>query len=205
MRWQRLAVMAFACAAFLLAATPCPAGPPVTFELYGSGIANSSQPDPTELVFNQTLTMEDITSPLGLFPLGPLAKIESGHILTFTPPWKPFQVGAHGTLSSGWVIYEMADGSTLPGTYSGSFVRIPDPAATPGSLGIVVLTLDITFGPGIGKLKGLIPEGVHWDETSRLKGVTGTAHTVGLSAGLGNPYFTYTTVGTLSLHHRHQE
>jgi hypothetical protein len=179
-------VVAFAFAAFLQAATPCLADPPVTFELYGSGTAHSSQPNPTKLVFDQTLTIEDIKSPLGPFPLGTLAKVESGHTLTFTPPWVPYQVGAHGTLSSGWVSYEMADGSTLSGTYSGSFVRIPDPAGTPGSLGIVVLTMDIRFGPEIGTLKG----------------VTGTAHTVGLSAGLGNPYFTYTTVGTLSIPNR---
>jgi hypothetical protein len=92
--------------------------------------------------------------------------------------------GTHGQWADGLVIYTTADGTaTLTGTYSGSFVRIPDPTTdlTDPTQGFVVLTADVKFGHGTGTLKG----------------VTGTAQFVVLAIGKNDRRFTYSLVGTL--------
>lgn len=184
MRWQRLAMMAFACTAFLLAATPCSADPPVSFVDYGKGTVTYAvflpPPPAIPVTSYQEYSLESLAN-VDQFPLAPGATAVGHHTLTFVGI--PGVWGTHGPISNGLVIYTTADGATLTGTFSGSFVRIPDPTTdlTDPSQGFVVLTEDVKFGHGTG----------------RLHGVTGTAQIVILAIGKSDPRFTYTMVGTL--------
>jgi hypothetical protein len=132
----------------------------------------------------QEYTLKSLVTDPNEFPLAPGATGGGHHTITFVGT--PGVVGTHGPLSDGIASYTMADAvsSTLTGTYSGSFVRVPVPTLD-GSVptqALVVLNLDLKYTQGTGKLQG----------------VTGTAHMVGIAVGLSSENFTYTTVGTLN-------
>jgi hypothetical protein len=171
MMWHRLAVMAFAFVVCLQAATPCSADPPVPFGDAGTGVVTHlNQPDPSVLRFVQKYSLTSEASDTGL---GSLAMIEGSQTLTFEVG-SPLVVGASGTVTDGLITYTTVDGATLTGTYSGSFVRV--------SPNFVLLSFDIHFGSGTG----------------RLRGINGSAQMMVRAIGpRPGDAFTYTTVGTL--------
>jgi hypothetical protein len=99
-------------------------------------------------------------------------------------------VGARGVILRGELDYTRADGATLRGKYTGTFVRVPGsfmagPVA--GGPSFVVLTTDIKYENGSGGLAG----------------VTGTAHFVALATSpMPGATFSYTVAGSLKFPNR---
>lgn len=134
------------------------AGPTKFYQDHVKGVATTAPTgDPT--VFTVRLTGTGEATHLGTFTMS------GAETLKFTSP-------TGGIVSGGTVTYTRVDGSTLSGTFAGSFTLLPT--------GGRKLVLFITSTQGTG----------------RLLGVTGQATAIVIADPAGN--FTYKSVGTLT-------
>ncbi len=124
-------------------------------------------PNPTGPTFYQEYEGTGVANPLGRY------NFAGSHILKFEPPPGIGEEGAHGSVL-GEFTTTTPDGSTITGTYAGTFRRVE---------GVVRFDLTVLFGEGTG----------------RLDGVTGEAVTSVIATGAspGNP-FTWTSEGFLT-------